>query len=108
MWQARSYVERASTCCYDLIMIDGRFREVCALHALRLSHNHTTVLIHDSERYSLVNRHYHVVARADTLAILRPRALAVARARSGDARYTLLLDDMLHHMERRRRMRCRA
>jgi hypothetical protein len=37
-------------CCFDVILIDGRFREACALHAMRLSHNKTRVLVHDNDR----------------------------------------------------------
>eukprot|EP00962_Isochrysis_galbana_P014213 scaffold4055_cov132-Isochrysis_galbana.AAC.5 len=51
--QATAYVEavNASGCCFDLILVDGRFRSACLLHALRLSHPQTTVLVHDAQRY---------------------------------------------------------
>jgi hypothetical protein len=51
--QSSAYVEAvtASSCCFDLILVDGRFRIACMLHALRLSHSNTTILIHDAQRY---------------------------------------------------------
>ena len=116
--QARSYVERLGgrDCCYDLIMVDGRFREACALHALRLAHNSTTVVLHDSMRYLpdkgghhsgnasrgsmhphamhpaisldiIISQFYDVVLRLDTLAVMRPKAHALVSARTGDARF---------------------
>ena len=114
--QAESYVGavNASKCCYDLILVDGRFRVACALHALRLAHDRTVVIIHDSHRYiaanvpaelrdddtssgqKAVNAHYHVVLRADSLAVLRPKAHALARARSGDPRFEELLAKAKH------------
>ena len=53
--QARGYVEAGGRygVRLDLILIDGRWRKACALHALRLAHPQTIVLIHDSFVYVL-------------------------------------------------------
>ena len=56
--QARAYVQaiRPTECCYDLIVVDGRFREACLMHALHLSHQSTVVLLHD---VTLSDRNYN-------------------------------------------------
>jgi hypothetical protein len=102
--QARAYVEAPlqSRCCFDTILIDGRFRQACALQALQLAHEHTTVLLHDFFRLTgaggkvakLGNHHrsgynrtvgkfYEHVQRLDTMAVLRPRPGAIAAAKAG-------------------------
>ena len=114
--QSRSYVESipASGCCYDAVLVDGRFREACALYALRLMHAESTLIVHDSERYIgathvtaanedkrwPVQKYYDVVSQAGTLRVLRPRPGAIARAKSGNdpaykSLYAQLLDKTL-------------
>ena len=100
--QAKGYVEKvnASRCCYDLVMVDGRFRVACMLHALRLAHRHTVVVVHDAPRYlqhPAVLRFYHVVFEVGELAALRPKEGAIKRAKAGNPHFlsfynTLLLD----------------
>ena len=105
--QSRSYIQSIPTsrCCYDLILVDGRFREACALYALRLMHNRTTVLIHDSSRHTnheAILNYYHVVTVRDTLAVLRPKHGAVARAKSGsDGVYNALFTNLMNVFARR-------
>jgi hypothetical protein len=100
--QALSIVEalNASRCCFDIILVDGRFREACAMHALRLSHERTVVLIHDYPRnknrqYSSSISHYYHAERRDHFGMLRakPGARAAAKAgeRSFEERYQRLL-----------------
>ena len=124
--QSRSYVESipASGCCYDLIMVDGRFREACALYALRLMHNESTLIIHDGQRYIgptnvtsrrrrllmgddahykgwPVQQYYDVASQADSLRVLRPRPGAIARAKSGnDPAYKSLYAKLLGKVDR--------
>jgi len=114
--QSRSYVEAipASGCCYDAVLVDGRFREACALYALRLMHAESTLIVHDSERCIgathvtaanedkrwPVQKYYDVVSQAGTLRVLRPRPGAIARAKSGNdpaykSLYAQLLDKTL-------------
>ena len=114
----------ASGCCYDLIMVDGRFREACALYALRLMHNESTLIIHDGQRYIdptnvtsrrrrllmgddahykgwPVQQYYDVASQADSLRVLRPRPGAIARAKSGnDPAYKSLYAKLLGKVER--------
>ncbi len=104
--EARAMVEDAS-CCFDLILVDGRFRNACLLHALRLAHPHTTVLLHDFAVGSAHGRHYHrpivqrhygVMQMVDSLAVLRPNHASMKLARSGadpafEAHYRQILDD---------------
>lgn len=114
--QARSYVVRPSTdpagmCCFDTILIDGRFRLACALQALRLSHAHTRVMVHDfhtlfqkrggllhrgrgadgkSRRggsYANITLYYDALQRVDTLAVLRPKLAALTMAKQSDWRF---------------------
>ena len=101
--QAQEYVEAASDVAdtkrsaadakFDVVFIDGRFRVACALHALRLSHDRTSVLVHDAvegARMPLagVTRHYlngtknfyDVVQQASRLVWLRPKPGAIDAA----------------------------
>ena len=85
---------------------------------LRLAHTRTVVLIHDSYHYvsepavrpvserianalrlgisDSLHAYFELIDRVDTLAVLRPRPLALERAAAGDAaylkEYTRLLD----------------
>ena len=88
--QARGFVEAvpAARCCFDVILVDGRFREACALHALRLSHQHTVVLVHDypknkNRRYSQSIEQYYHPEQHDHFGMLRAKPGALAAARSG-------------------------
>ncbi|WP_432768251.1 hypothetical protein [Sphingopyxis sp.] len=61
----------------DVVLLDGRFRVACALQALIHAKPDTVLLFHDfadRPQYHVVLRHMEVVERADTLAVLRPRA----------------------------------
>jgi hypothetical protein len=67
----------------DLIYVDGRFRVACVLYSLlnlprrRLFRKATRIMIHDfSERphYSKILDYTSVVAHANTLAVLEPKA----------------------------------
>ena len=82
-----------------------RFRAACALSALRLSHEHTIIMLHDywhapngasgkiapHHRLKPSRAHYNTtlgkwydhVLRQGTLAVLRPRPGAVAAAKAG-------------------------
>lgn len=110
--QAKAYVVWPATagagrCCFDTILIDGRFRYACALQALRLSHAHTTVLVHDFHSlvqkrgamlhrgrgangasfegtYQNISLWYDAMQRVHTLAVLRPKLAALEAAKRGD------------------------
>ena len=112
--QSRSYVESipASGCCYDLFLVDGRFREACALYALRLMHTESMLIVHDSQRYVHptnklpIQQYYdavsHVRTRESTLHVLRPKPGAIALAKSGDdPAYTSLYAQLLDKTMRR-------
>ena len=109
--QSRSYVESipASGCCYDLFLVDGRFREACALYALRLMHAESMLIVHDSQRYVHstntsklpIQQYYdvvtHIRTRGSTLHVLRPKPGAIALAKSGDdPAYTSLYAQLLN------------
>ena len=95
----RSYAEAVGgdQCCFDLILVDGRFRVACALHALRLAHNRTVVLVHDAFRGSrMQHKDYHwlwesgtydLVPRRETMAVLRPARDKLDWARQSGARF---------------------
>lgn len=103
--RVRAYAERvnASCCCFDLIVVGGRFREVCMMHALRLSHSLTTVLVNDSQRFTnhrwrqAASEFYEVSTTIGTLTVMRPTLRAIRLARTGDSRfersYTQLLTE---------------
>lgn len=105
--QARDYVENSRlVCCYDVILVDGRFREACAMHALRLAHEGTLVLVHDSARYmrgpanQTWRQYYDLVRAVFTLAVLRPRADALSRARNQPNMFaSRYYEGLLHHGE---------
>lgn len=111
-WPARNRTARAreaqamvedAPCCFDLILVDGRFRNACLLHALRLAHPHTTVLIHDfasrPHYRPVVHKYYGVMQIVDTFAVLRPNRASMELARSAvdrrafEAHYRHALDD---------------
>jgi len=103
--QATAYVEMAnvSQCCFDLVLVDGRFRVACMLHALRLAHERTVVLVHDSPRYLLhpaVQRYYQVAFQIGELAALRPREGAIEEAKLGGARWLSLYNQALVRVQR--------
>ena len=67
---------------YDLILIDGRFREACAMYALKLAHRNTLMLMHDyldskeggPRRYKqTVERYYHTLEYQHSLGLFRPK-----------------------------------
>ena len=72
----RAYCEAFYQCRYDVILIDGRFRGACAIHAVKLLDKHTVVFVHD---YTLEGRPYKetmaslygVLQMQDTLAMFR-------------------------------------
>ena len=98
-----------------VILIDGRFRAACALSALRLSHEHTIIMLHDywhapngasgkiapHHRLKPSRAHYNTtlgkwfdhVLRQGTLAVLRPRPGAVAAAKAGAWDFERLLEE---------------
>ena len=111
--QSMSYVAALPrhACCFDAILVDGRFRQACLLHALRLAHEHTLVMLHDYFRLTgskpyqytrnskdqrasynrTVNMWFEIVQRVDTAIVLRPKldALAGAKATSDSWRQAL-------------------
>ncbi|KAL1498729.1 hypothetical protein AB1Y20_014039 [Prymnesium parvum] len=90
--QAKRYVEpQGVSCCFDVILIDGRFREACAMHALRLSHKKTVVMMHDYNKPEpepqdirkyprTVERWYDILYQNTTLTVLRPKPQSLAIA----------------------------
>jgi len=103
--QATAYVEmaNASQCCFNLVLVDGRFRVACMLHALRLAHERTVVLVHDSPRYLLhpaVQRYYQVAFQIGELAALRPREGAIEEAKLGGATWLALYNQVLVRVQR--------
>ena len=99
--QARSNFEPpGATCCYDLVLIDGRFRSACAFAALRLIHARTIVLIHDAANMGNDRRDYlaqlepwfKVVQQIETMAVLRPFPHAISAAKAASKAYTLALE----------------
>ena len=102
--QSRAYVEHfdQSSCCFDTILVDGRFRHACLMHALKLSHSSTNVVVHDSQRYVTPGRQtradklYDVQLQIGQLAVLRPKPSSLLAARSGSldsAYYEGILDN---------------
>jgi len=78
----------ASDVKFDLVLVDGRFRVACFLHALQRIQDplETLVAIHDYGRssYHVVERHAVLVQRVGGLAVFRRRAGAGARALGED------------------------
>jgi len=121
--QAKAYVVwppagGAGRCCFDTILIDGRFRYACALQALRLSHEHTTVLVHDfhslvqkrgamlhrgrgangasgAGAYQNITLWYDAMQRVHTLAVLRPKPAALEAAKLGHWTFDQALRDAM-------------
>lgn len=114
-WQARPAAERAaqsrsyslpdalaSACCFDTILVDGRFRAACLLQALRLSLENTTVLLHDvndsavgaSERrasYQVAMRWYTTVKQRGSMAVLRPKKRSLSAAKDQSTHFRTAL-----------------
>ena len=104
--QARAYVENNLSCCYDIIFIDGRFREACAMKVLTFAHNNTIVMVHDAQRYvgsHSVQHNYHQMLKVGSLIVLRPQTAARARAWSHDRQYLSEFASKLMDYERRKR-----
>ena len=99
--QSLNYVERNhnETCCFDLVLVDGRFRSACLMHAFSLiSGPRAIVMVHDSPRYiNFARKYYRVMHTVDTLSIMRPRSeFLTASARTTaewNATYLNALDD---------------
>ena len=73
---------------FDVILVDGRFRVACAVHALRLLKPNGTLLVHDYSRYAgALHRWYLEVDRAGEMGVLKVRPNQVA---SIDAHPSLL------------------
>ena len=93
-------------CCYDIVLIDGRFREACAIKALKFAHNGTVVMIHDAQRYvdhRPVKDNYRVLSILHSLVVLQPRAAALAKAHSDDEQLSAELANKLQDIQRRER-----
>lgn len=77
-----------ASCCFDTIVVDGRFREACSLHALLLSHENTTLLVHDNggvndrRPYNRTLKKWYTFERqAETLSVLRPMPTRLKHAK---------------------------
>lgn len=81
------YSPAGVVCCFDTILIDGRFRQACLLQALHLSHDHTLVLLHDNvvdkerDYRPAVRKWYDHLAQHGTLSVLRPKQRSILAAR---------------------------
>ena len=82
---------RGATCCFDMVLVDGRFREACLLQALRWSHESTVVLLHDFDAKAsseergyerTVRGWYDQVEQSGSMAVLRPKQHAVTEAKA--------------------------
>jgi hypothetical protein len=75
--QARRYVESngRGACCFDVVFVDGRFRNACLMHALSLVvGSSSVVMVHDSPRHlEFAKRYYDPISTTDTLTVMRPR-----------------------------------
>ena len=61
---------------FDFVLIDGRFRVMCALMAAVYASNNTIVAIHDymvRKHYFVVEKYFDTIDRADTLVVLKKR-----------------------------------
>lgn len=112
--QAQSYVRAVppSKCCFDAVLIDGRFRAAAALYTLLLAHAHTVFLLHDywqpsyggkvshKELTRAGRQHYNATIgawfehsmRIGTLAVLRPKDRSVELAKSGSRAFWSALE----------------
>ena len=62
----------------DVVMVDGRFRVACALHAWLASTPSTFVIIHDftgRNKYHILMQFFHEVERAGTMVVLKVNAV---------------------------------
>ena len=101
--RARPYVQAVGEdeCCFDMIFIDGRFREACAVHALSLAHNHTLVLMHDypERRYfRTMQVHFDHMQSQGQLAVFRPKASSLEQRQTSRLRSELA--SLLHRPNR--------
>lgn len=66
---------------FDLILVDGRFREACALYALSLLTESGRLMIHDfmgrRRQYGSVERFYTMLERGDELAVFSAKTRQV-------------------------------
>jgi hypothetical protein len=66
------WLESAVPATVKTVLVDGRFRRACLLHAIRHLDTSVDFLVHDSDRYmDLVNDFFVEVKRVDTLRHLR-------------------------------------
>jgi hypothetical protein len=103
--QARSYSDpRGISCCFDLILVDGRFRQACLLQALRVSHENTVVLLHDFDANAIseerkyertVSGWYEQVRQIGSMAVLRPKQHAVTEAKARSERFNRALNEVI-------------
>ena len=78
---------------FDVVMVDGRFRLACALHARKLLKANGKLLVHDYSRYKTALRRWYVeVERAGEMGVLKPLA-KVEPAGSIHTDASLLEDD---------------
>ena len=100
-----------TACCFDAILIDGRFRAACALHALRLSHPSTHVMIHDNGMNNshrgynrTLHKWYRFERQVGALSLMRPKprmlAMAKDRSKEGRAAYAQAIDAAMHMVTR--------
>jgi hypothetical protein len=108
--QASMYSDpRGATCCFDMVLVDGRFREACLLQALRWSHESTVVLLHDFDAKAsseergyerTVRGWYDQVEQSGSMAVLRPKQDAVTEAKARSARFKRALNEVLDNFMR--------
>jgi len=64
---------------YDVILVDGRFRQACALKALHYLDENSILVIHDFwsrwEKYAFIMNYYDAVGRSRTIGALRKKPL---------------------------------
>ena len=111
-WQHRNLSVRAlnarsstmpprARCCYDVFLVDGRFRVASAVAALRLAHNRSVMLLHDAAQMGTDTRNYlrplypwyEVERQVDTLLVLRPRPNAIWAATARTSAYNTSLEN---------------
>ena len=110
LWLQR-YVGAVSptACCFDFILIDGRFREACALRALLLSHNEMRVLVHDNPQWpskgrsynDTLNAWYNFERQSGKIFVLRARAGMCEHATQGSDSFKNALSKAMTRPQRR-------
>jgi len=73
-------IDRFNISRYDAILVDGRFRQACALKALNyIDSERSIVMFHDFwsrwEKYDFVLKYYNPIGRSRTIGILRRKPL---------------------------------